>query len=157
MLCVAKGKENMSQITMFQIDEKSPHIDELVSLFSSEWSDFKVRDLGISNPEIPMPIVVLLGERLVGGLAFSLFEEPGCLHKVVWLNAVYICRDFRRQGIARNLIQFAQTQLKDSQFWLYAYTDVPALYEALGWSEVDTEVEANHKVMRVSLVSQSHQ
>ncbi|WP_390902927.1 GNAT family N-acetyltransferase [Vibrio qingdaonensis] len=140
----------MPKISLLQVDENSPLISALASMFHSKWSDFKESDLGILNPEVPLPIAAVSDGQLVGGLAFSLFEEPGCTHKVVWLNAVYVRCDFRGQGIASQLIRYAQRQLTPSKSGLYAYTNVPALYQSLGWSEVDTESEPNHKVMRIS-------
>ena len=85
----------MSKVNILKIDENSPLINELSSLFSSEWSDFKVSDLGISNTDTPLPLVMYSGEQVVGGLAFTQFTEPGFDHTCVWLNALYIAPDYR--------------------------------------------------------------
>lgn len=146
----------MSKVNILNGDVNSPLINELSSLFASEWSDFKVSDLGISNTEIPLPLVMCSDEQVVGGLAFTQFAEPGFDHTVVWLNALYIQPDYRGMGLASQLIQHAQSELKDSQRWLYVYTNVPSLYGSLGWSVIEADSELNHKVLRVSLLSQPH-
>lgn len=143
----------MSKIVTFQIEETSPFIAELASMLHSEWHDFKLDDLGILNPKIPLPLVAVFDGELVGGLAFSLFEEPGRHRKVVWVNAVYVCKEFRGKGLASQLIRCAQRQFNRSESWLYVYTSIPNLYQSLGWFEVDAESEPNHKVMRISLLS----
>ncbi len=58
----------------------------------------------------------------------------------------------RGQGIASELINRGVSQVSAAtQSNLYVYTNVPSLYESLGWLAVDIESEPNHKVMKVSL------
>ncbi|HAS26056.1 MAG TPA: GNAT family N-acetyltransferase, partial [Vibrio sp.] len=38
------------------------------------------------------------------------------------------------------------------QTQLYVYTNVMELYQGLGWSVVDIDSEANHKVMSIEII-----
>ncbi|WP_336751910.1 GNAT family N-acetyltransferase [Aeromonas hydrophila] len=89
---------------------------------------------------------------VIGGLAYSRFKEPHRDGEVIWINAVFVSADHRGKGIASQLINAGVSQITSSSHdYLYAYTNVPALYQSLGWSEVDIESELDHKVMQISL------
>lgn len=99
---------------------------------------------------------------VIGGLAYSYFQEPHQVRDVVWINAVYVDSQWRGQGIASELIKRAVAQMpdyyrsqsqpsKDSTSNLYAYTNIPALYLSLGWSIVDIETAPDHHVMSISI------
>ncbi|MGB0835757.1 MAG: GNAT family N-acetyltransferase [Psychrobium sp.] len=141
----------MSQDFNFKMTNSPAIVNRLDAMFYGQWPGFQLSDIGLSNPKIPHPIAVICDDEVVGGLAFSLFEEPNTTAQVIWLNAVYIAPKYRGEGLASELISYAQSLLTGRQKWLYAHTDVPSLYARLGWCEVEAQARANHKVMRVSL------
>ncbi|MFA0121396.1 GNAT family N-acetyltransferase, partial [Vibrio sp. 10N.261.48.A2] len=109
--------------------------------------------------QLPPVIIVLRDNAVIGGLAYSHFQEPHQVRDVVWINAVYVDAQWRGQGIASELINRAVEQMpvyyqsqssKDSTSNLYAYTNIAPLYLSLGWSIVEIETEPNHHVMSVS-------
>ncbi|WP_045392376.1 GNAT family N-acetyltransferase [Vibrio rotiferianus] len=142
----------MNKLIFRVCDEKSPYLIDLERLFQSEWSDFSFADTYKPESELPPVIVALRNNEVIGGLAYSRYQEPHGNSEVVWFNAVYVSPNWRGQGIASELINRGVSQVAaTTQSNLYAYTNVPPLYESLGWSVVDIESEPNHKVMKVQL------
>ncbi len=157
----------MQKVIFRNCDESSPYWNELEGLFQSEWSDFKFKlaypeQSNRDNIQLPPVLVVLRDNVVIGGLAYSYFQEPHQVRDVVWINAVYVDSQWRGQGIASELIKRAVAQMpdyyrsqsqpsKDSTSNLYAYTNIPALYLSLGWSIVDIETDPDHHVMSISI------
>lgn len=134
--------------------EKSPYLSRLEQLFQSEWPDFRLCDAYAKDANLPPVLVAVMNDVVMGGLAYSRFKEPHHGGDVIWINAVFVSAEYRGKGIARQLINAGVSQLlESSQDYLYAYTNVPKLYQSLGWSEVDIESEPDHKVMSISLKS----
>ena len=100
-------------------------------------------------------LVAVMNDVVMGGLAYSRFKEPHHGGEVIWINAVFVSAEYRGKGIASRLINAGVSQvLTSSQDYLYAYTNVPALYQSLGWSEVDIECTPDHKIMSISFKPQ---
>lgn len=143
----------MQKVIFRNCDESSPYWSELERLFQSEWSDFKFKDTYKDCVQLPPVIVVLRDNVVIGGLAYSHFQEPHQVRDVVWVNAVYVDAQWRGQGIASELINRGVKQVSSTvQTQLYVYTNVMELYQGLGWSVVDIDSEANHKVMSIELI-----
>ncbi|MDH5979097.1 GNAT family N-acetyltransferase [Vibrio splendidus] len=143
----------MQKVIFRNCDESSPYWSELEGLFQSEWSDFKFKDTYKENVKLPPVITVLRDNVVIGGLAYSHFQEPHQVRDVVWINAVYVDAQWRGQGIASELINRGVKQFSSTvQTQLYVYTNVMELYQGLGWSVVDIDSEANHKVMSIELI-----
>ncbi|WP_017091380.1 GNAT family N-acetyltransferase [Vibrio splendidus] len=143
----------MQKVIFRNCDESSPYWSELERLFQSEWSDFKFKDTYKDCVQLPPVIVVLRDNVVIGGLAYSHFQEPHQVRDVVWINAVYVDAQWRGQGIASELINRGVKQVYSTvQTQLYVYTNVMELYQGLGWSVVDIDSEANHKVMSIELI-----
>ncbi|MGF1879653.1 GNAT family N-acetyltransferase [Vibrio splendidus] len=143
----------MKKVIFRNCDESSPYWSELERLFQSEWSDFKFKDTYKDCVQLPPVIVVLRDNLVIGGLAYSHFQEPHQVRDVVWINAVYVDAQWRGQGIASELINRGVKQVSSTvQTQLYVYTNVMELYQGLGWSVVDIDSEANHKVMSIELI-----
>ncbi|CDT89037.1 Conserved hypothetical protein [Vibrio coralliirubri] len=142
----------MQKVIFRNCDESSSYWRELEGLFQSEWSDFKFRDTYKENVQLPPVITVLRDNVVIGGLAYSYFQEPHQVRDVVWINAVFVDPQWRGQGIASELINRGVRQVSSAvQTQLYAYTNIMGLYQGLGWSVVDIESEPNHKVMSIEL------
>lgn len=142
----------MQKVIFRNCDESSPYWSELEGLFQSEWPDFKFKDTYKENVQLPPVITVLRDNVVIGGLAYSYFQEPHQVRDVVWINAVFVDPQWRGQGIASELISRGVRQISSAvQTQLYAYTNIMGLYQALGWSIVDIEPEPNHRVMSIEL------
>ncbi|WP_373951190.1 GNAT family N-acetyltransferase [Vibrio pomeroyi] len=155
----------MQKVVFRQCDQHSPHWQQLERLFQSEWADFEFKTAypEQSNPDniqLPPVLVVLRENIVIGGLAYSHFQEPHQVRDVVWINAVYVDEEWRGQGIASELIKRAVEQMpgfyqsaasQDSTCDLYAYTNIPSLYLSLGWSTVDIETDPDHHVMSIPI------
>ncbi|CAL6170129.1 N-acetyltransferase domain-containing protein [Vibrio alginolyticus] len=114
--------------------------------------NFRFADTYKPEADLPPVIVAMKSNEVIGGLAYSRYQESHGNSEVVWFNAVYVSPNWRGQGIASELISRGVSQVTSTtQSNLYAYTNVPPLYESLGWSVVDIESEPNHKVMKVQL------
>ncbi len=143
----------MKKVIFRNCDESSPYWSELERLLQNEWSDFKFKDTYKDCVQLPPVIVVLRDNVVIGGLAYSHFQEPHQVRDVVWINAVYVDAQWRGQGIASELINRGVKQVSSTvQTQLYVYTNVIELYQGLGWSVVDIDSEANHKVMSIELI-----
>ncbi|WP_063338204.1 MULTISPECIES: GNAT family N-acetyltransferase [unclassified Marinomonas] len=133
-----------------EIEKNSLYLDEVESLFQSEWADFQLNNDYNQSSNLPAVIVATLDNELVGGLAFSRFKEPNREAEVIWINAVFVKPEQRGKGLAKALIRAGVNKAcLFKQAYLYAYTNVPQLYQDIGWCEVDTESEPNHKVMSI--------
>ena len=142
----------MQKVIFRNCDESSPYWSELEGFFQSEWSGFKFKDTYEENVNLPPVITVLRDNVVIGGLAYSYFQEPHQVRDVVWINAVFVAPQWRGQGIASELINRGVRQVSSTvQTQLYAYTNITGLYQGLGWSVVDIESEPNHKVMSIEL------
>ncbi|MFQ2106677.1 GNAT family N-acetyltransferase [Aeromonas rivipollensis] len=140
------------EMALIRCEQDSPYLARLEQLFQSAWPDFLLRDTYTQNARLPPVLVAVMNEVVVGGLTFSRFKEPHRSGEVIWINAVFVSAEYRGKGLASRLINAGVSQtLASSQDYLYAYTNVPALYQSLGWSEVAIECEPDHKVMGISL------
>ncbi|MEQ8955581.1 MAG: GNAT family N-acetyltransferase, partial [Gammaproteobacteria bacterium] len=82
--------------------------------------------------EVPGPIAALDGISIVGGLAYTSALVPGTGRLGLWINAVMVIPQYRRQGIATELIRHALAKAAlTTHNRLYVFTDRPELYK--GW------------------------
>ncbi|EKO3445282.1 GNAT family N-acetyltransferase [Vibrio fluvialis] len=148
----------MHNLEFRQCDETSPYWQDVERLFQGEWSEFRFRDTYKPDAQLPPVIMVLSQNTVIGGLAYSYYQEPNQVADVIWINAVSVSPPWRGKGIASELICLGVSQVSSfNQRHLYVYTNLPSLYSRLGWTVVDTECEPNHCVMRISLASEPHQ
>jgi GNAT superfamily N-acetyltransferase len=87
---------------------------------------------------VPSPILAIDDQKLLGGLAFTSSSIPGGEEAGIWVNALLVATEYRRIGIASELVKAAVVEagrfkLKE----LFVYTDVPELYQKLSWCVVD--------------------
>lgn len=144
----------LHEMALIHCEPGSPYLARLEQLFQSAWPDFWFRDTYTQNACLPPVLIVVMNGVVIGGLAYSRFKEPHRSGEVIWINAVFVSAEYRGKGLASRLINAGVSQvLASSQEYLYAYTNVPALYQSLGWSEVDIECAPDHKVMGISLKS----
>ncbi|EGQ8400121.1 acetyltransferase [Vibrio parahaemolyticus] len=145
----------MNKVVFRNCDENTKYWIALEKLFQTEWSDFLFANTYKSKADLPPVIVAVRNNEVIGGLAYSRYQEPHGNSEVIWLNAVFVSPEWRGQGIASELINRGVNQVSELfQNNLYAYTNVAQLYESLGWSVVDIESEPNHSVVSISLQRQ---
>ncbi len=145
----------MNKVVFRNCNENSPHWVAIEKLFQSEWPDFRFDATYTLDAQLPPVIVAVIGNKVIGGLAYSRYQKPHHANEVVWLNAVFVSSEYRGRGIASELINRGVNQMPGYvQNYLYVYTNVPPLYQSLGWSVVDIESEPNHSVMSISLKPQ---
>jgi len=107
----------------------SSYLSELRSLLEKEWGcfgEFEEQRMGLSTP----PAIIAVEDGcLVGGLVFSLWQNPEESGLAVWINGVIVKEQYRRQGIASELIQYAML----AQSPLYVLSHIDDLYRKVGW------------------------
>ncbi|WED25262.1 GNAT family N-acetyltransferase [Vibrio sp. DW001] len=126
----------------------SRFLKELTTFYQLEWNDVEPIASEQDGLPLPLPILAIEEEVLVGGLAFTRFLEPNGTSQVIWINAVLIKPEFRGCGFASRLINRATEVLFEfEQSTLYVYTNVPKLYFQLGWEMVAQGTDDEHVVM----------
>lgn len=131
-----------------QCEVDSAYVRELESLFKSEWGDFSFEKY---DSALPLPLVAIFDGKVVGGLAFTFYPHPKQKRQSLWINALYVLPEYRRQAIAKQLIERSVLEVPEHYDELFAYTHVFSLYEGLGWLEIEAETEPKHKVMSLNL------
>jgi GNAT superfamily N-acetyltransferase len=116
------------------------HVPRLREWLIAEWGEvdpFKSQSDG--RITVPVPLLATLGQELLGGLVFSGFRKPRGDALGLWINALFVAPEHRRKKVATHLIRAAEKEaLKAGEVELFALTDIPRLYESLGWQGVDS-------------------
>ena len=88
-----------------------------------------------NTDKIPLTFVSLRGDQPVGMVSLLEEEHEDYTHLSPWVAAMYVTPEFRKQGIATDLIQNLHKRAQDLNFsTLYLSTpDVSELYEKNGW------------------------
>jgi predicted N-acetyltransferase YhbS len=119
------------------------HVPRLREWLVAEWGEvdpFKTQSDGTVT--VPLPLLAIEGQELLGGLMFSGFRKPGRDALGLWINALFVATEHRRKKIASRLIRAAELEaFRTGERELFALTDIPKLYENLGWQRVETSNE----------------
>ena len=119
------------------------HVRRLREWLIAEWGEvepFKSQSDG--RIVVPLPLLGIEGQELQGGLMFSGFRKPGGDELGLWINALFVAPEHRRKGIASQLIRAAEAQaFRAGERELFALTNIPKLYENLGWQRVENSKE----------------
>jgi len=135
-----------------EVESNSPHLIMLYQWFDREWDDVEPLASIKDGQVIPNPIIALKDGKLVGGLVFTRFLSPTTKAQAVWINAVFIKREDRQQGISSQLINHAEKLVKEmGESELLVFTQIPTLYSKLNWQVIETQDD--HFVLKSSLVS----
>ena len=110
------------------------YYDDLQARLQNEWPKFP--PINVADHAVPKPLVALTSSNaLAGGLAFIAAKSPVSDGLAVWINAVLVAPEYRRQGVGRQLIEAAQEVARRVGVRrLYALTELPDLYAKLNWS-----------------------
>lgn len=116
-------------------------LSQLHEWFEQEWGESKrsVDEYALCN--VPVPIVAVdVNQSLVGGIAFTSHPTPDSAELGVWINALFVVPCFRGRGIASELVRAAEQEANRQRIsQLFVYTNVPLLYQKLGWSLLKQE------------------
>jgi len=135
-----------------EVESNSPYLITLYQWFDSEWDDVEPLASIKDGQVIPNSIIALRDGELVGGLVFTRFLSPITKEQAVWINAVFIKREDRKQCISSLLINHAETLVKEmGEPELLVFTQIPTLYSKLNWQVIETQDD--HFVLKSSLVS----
>lgn len=116
------------------------HARRLREWLVAEWGEidpFKSQSDG--RITVPPPLLGIDGQELMGGLMFSGFRKPGGDALGLWINALFVAPEHRRKRIASQLIRAAEVEaFRAGEPELFALTNIPKLYENLGWQRVES-------------------
>jgi GNAT superfamily N-acetyltransferase len=115
------------------------HVSRLREWLVAEWGEvdpFKSQSDG--RIIVPPPLLGIEGQELLGGLMFSGFRKPGGDALGLWINALFVAPEHRRKRIGSQLIRAAEVEaFRTGERELFALTNLPKLYENLGWQRVE--------------------
>ncbi len=118
------------------------HLQQLREWFIAEWGEmdsFSGPDDGYS---VPSPLLVVDGQELLGGLAFTSYPIPGSEELGLWINALIVAPEHRGSGLGSQLIQAAEVEaIHANEQELFVYADHQEFYQRLGWQNVDSSGE----------------
>ncbi len=98
--------------------------------------------LGAHNGQIDMLMQAVRGELTVGTLRYSIFEERP------HISMIEVLEDYRRQGIATQMLRYLQGQYPDEEIeWGYLTEDGSALYRAV----VDEQPNPEYQKVKTDL------
>jgi GNAT superfamily N-acetyltransferase len=117
------------------------YYDDLQKRLENEWPKFP--PITPADHAVPEPLVALTSSNaLAGGLAFVAAKSPLGDEPAIWINAVLVAPEYRRQRVGSRLIQAAQEVARRAGLpRLLALTELPELYSKLNWS-----ILSNHGV-----------
>ncbi len=115
------------------------YYDDLQRRLQNEWPNYP--PMNLADDAIPKPLVALTSSKLLaGGLAFIAANRPQSDELAIWINAVLVAPEYRRQGLGSRLIEAAQRCARQAGLLrLYALTELPELYTKLNWSIFSNE------------------
>jgi len=107
---------------------------QLREWFIGEWGEQDAFDQ-LNDEAVPAPLLAADDGDLIGGLAFSCFYKHQSEEIGLWINALLVTQERRRQGIASRLIRSAEIEAIAAGYdALFALTDIPELYLKQGWA-----------------------
>lgn len=130
-------------------------LKQLREWFESEWGHVDSFDGNHPEVDVPLPIVAVDGDGcLLGGLVFSSFPSPLKADVAVWINAVIVSPNQRKNGIASKLVRRAEVEAGLMAIdELFVLSEYPGLYEKLGWGFVSLDESRNSTVLTKRLAS----
>ena len=131
----------------------APLLIQLRKWLESEWGHIDPFEGNHAEVTIPSPVVAVNEQTsLLGGLIFGAFAKPGKPDIAVWVNAVIVSPDHRKKGIASQLLQAAEGEAKRLAIdELFVLSDVPGLYQKLGWQIVGSDSSRNETILMTTL------
>lgn len=131
-------------------DQNLSYVSELRNLLEDEWGPFDAFEQEKGGVYSPSPIIAIENRNLVGGLVFSVWNNPEAEGYAVWVNGVIVKQGYRGKGVASRLVNRATLVMAGcSQPTLYVKSSIDELYLKNGWrafSKVDSETIFKYQV-----------
>ena len=125
------------------------HLQLLREWCLAEWRNIDCFDCPDNGIAVPAPLVAVLDQKLIGGLAFTSYPVPGNTTSGLWINALIVAPEHRGKGVASQLIVAAEAEAsRIGAGVLFVYSSLPKLYLKQGWIELSREGE-NSVLQRV--------
>ena len=105
--------------------------------------DVKARIFGSgTEDQLPQTLVLEENDEAIGYATMILYEKGRPMGQLHWIDAVFIKPEKRKKGLASQLIVAAEKKAATLGILeLFALTDIPLLYQKLGWALCETRVE----------------
>lgn len=117
--------------------------DETLLDFIRDYQSYLAKD------RIPLAVVAHTGREAAGAAClFSNDSLPGFDHLTPWLAAVYVAREFRRQGIGQALVERIVSEAKrlgTAKLYLWTASEAP-WYQKQGWRTIATTMFLGHLI-----------
>ena len=137
-------------LTVVSSSSEPHHLGQLRKWIAAEWGQTDPLKAADDGFVVPSPLLVIDGEKLFGGLTFTNYPKPGIKETGLWINALFVAPAHRGVGIGSQLVEAAEVEAANIRAEeLFVYTNVPGLYQKLGWLEVDSSGE--HTVLKRTL------
>lgn len=115
------------------------HLALLREWLLAEWRKVDSFDCSEKGIEVPAPLVAVLGQKLIGGLAFTSYPAWGNSNLGLWINALIVAPEHRGKGVASQLIIAAEAEARRiNASELFVYSNVIRLYQKNGWVELSS-------------------
>ncbi|WP_020590892.1 GNAT family N-acetyltransferase [Kiloniella laminariae] len=115
----------------------------------------------LADPENPeQAFVAFSGDTALGTTLLIDCDHPGFSHYRPWLAALYVRPEYRRQGIARALIDAVMDfSRRRGDQRLFLYSSSPEVYAAMGWQVASRFMEerTHYFLMNIELQTNSDQ
>ena len=120
------------------------HLELLREWCLAEWSKVDSFDCSDKGIAVPAPLVAVLDQKLIGGLAFTSYPVPGNTNLGLWINAVIVAPEHRGKGVGSQLIIAAESEASSiNATALFVYSSVLRLYQKHGWVELSSSGESS--------------
>ena len=114
------------------------HLSELREWIISEWGKTDPFERVYDDPVVPPPLLAVDDRRFLGGLTFTNAPVRSTDKIGLWINALFVLPQHRRSGIGSKLVAAVEVEASGvSVYEIFVYTDVPDLYQKLGWRIID--------------------
>jgi GNAT superfamily N-acetyltransferase len=124
--------------------------DTLVEWFVSQWGSSResVRDALADDRGCPPTLVAIEAAEPIGFLSYTFHVLHPRGSNELWINALYVAPAYRRRGIGSRLVSEGTSAAAcTNRESMYVYSEVPTLYESLGWRRFSYNNETKMHVL----------
>lgn len=136
---------------IFELSDFAEHSGRVLTWLQSAWDDADNVFANTLAPsrDCPGTLIAISDGMPIGALTYRRHQAPTQATVELWINAVYVLPNHRRLGIGRKLIRFAvEHSIPTYTQRLFVFTDVPNLYDSLGWERIDYNAQFASFTMR---------
>lgn len=133
---VSTNREWADDMEIVNFKDRPEYLPVLQHYLNLEWGEgdpFATSPTGIPNPK---SLVMISKGKFVGGLSFTWPLPEQVSTPELWINTVYVVKEYRRQCVATKLIQAAVELASDigqARMFVLIENDVLYLYTKIGW------------------------